>query len=269
MVYILRKEVGPMYEFDKGVVEDQLRDYYVDPKITTFLNNKGEQIIHLHVDNVDISDSDINLSYVQPNIESAIKEEQILTKLIIDHYSVYYECCNADYDMESMHKNLKYLRMIPVRFVKNAHSIAMDLNFQPVFYRMSYFGRYHFRIDESKADELEAFLKPLRSDILDVVKMNMERGFEFKIMENERFPNVLTTKNGESIAQLLLFPELMERILVSVEGEEFVLKMPNIYNIAFMNIEDYKKDPEKLKNMRGHKTLYSFEKGEGFRLIKE
>lgn len=257
-----------MYDFDKCIVENQLEDYYVNPKITTFLNNKGEQIIHLHVDNVNISDSDINLSYVKPNIEKAIQDEQILTKMIIDHYSVYYECCNADYDMESMHKNLKYLRMIPIRSVKNAYSIAMDLNFQPVFYRMSCFGRYHARIDVSKANELEAFLKPLRSDILDVVRMNMERGFEFKIMKNEKFPDVLTTKNGEPIAQLLLFPELMEKLFTGVEGEEFVLKMPNIHNIAFMNIEEYKKNPDKLKSVKGHTTLYSFKKGDGFRLFK-
>lgn len=257
-----------MYEFDKGIVENRLGDYYVNPKIRTFLNNKGEQIVHLHVDNVNISDSNINLSHVKPNIEKAMKDEQILTKLIIDHYIIYYECSKADYDMESMHKNLKYLRMIPIRSVKNAYSIAMDLNFQPVFYRMSYFGKYHSRIDTSKTNELETFLKPLRSDILDVVRMNMERGFEFKIMENKNFPKVLTTKNGEPIAQLLLFHELMEKLFTGVEGEEFVLKMPNIYNIAFMDIEEYKKNPEKLKNMRGHTTLYSFKRGEGFRLFK-
>lgn len=256
-----------MYSFNNKEVEKYLQDYYKNPKISTFLNNKGEQIVHLHVENVNISDSDINLSHVRPNIENAMKDEQMLTKLIMDHYTVYYECCNADFDIESMRKNLKYLRMIPVRSVKVAHSIAMDLNFQPVFYRMSHFGRYHARIDATKVNELETFLKPLKSDVLDVVRMNMERGFEFKIMENEKFPKVLMTKNGEPIVQLLLFPELMEKLFTGVEGEEFVLKMPNIHNIAFMDIEEYKKNPEELRNVKGHTTLYSFKKGEGFKFF--
>ena len=61
------------------------------------------------------------------------------------------------------------------------------LKFEPVFYLRSYFKNFNIKIKGEKLEELENFLKPLQSDAYDVARMNVQRGYHFKIMKNENF----------------------------------------------------------------------------------
>ena len=168
-----------------------------------------------------------------------------------------------------MHKNLKYLRMLPVSREQDPYIEVLDLKFEPVFYLRSYFKNFNIKIKGEKLEELENFLKPLQSDAYDVARMNVQRGYHFKIMKNENFPDILTEQNGEPVTQLFLFPKYMERIFDSIEYDEIVLKLPNNRNIAFLSYDEYERHPEKLKKMNGYPTLYYYKKGEGPTILGE
>lgn len=53
-----------MLQFDNKIVEKALLDHYENPRILTYLNEKGEQVIHLKVENVDTTMADINLAEI-------------------------------------------------------------------------------------------------------------------------------------------------------------------------------------------------------------
>ena len=259
-----------MLQFDNTIVEKALLDHYENPRILTYLNEKGEQVIHLKVENVDTTMSDINLAEIDSKVKRSIQnDEDLLTKMIIQHYYVYYHCYNVDSDINTMHKNLKYLRMLPVSREQNPYIEVLDLKFEPVFYLRSYFKNFNIKIKGEKLEELENFLKPLQSDAYDVARMNVQRGYHFKIMKNENFPDILTEQNGEPVTQLFLFPKYMERIFDSIEYDEIVLKLPNNRNIAFLSYDEYERHPEKLKKMNGYPTLYYYKKGEGLTILGE
>ena len=239
-----------MLQFDNKIVEKALLDHYENPRILTYLNEKGEQVIHLKVENVDTTMADINLAEIDSKVKKSIQnDEDLLTKMIIQHYYVYYHCYNVDSDIDTMHKNLKYLRMLPVSREQNPYIEVLDLKFEPVFYLRSYFKNFNIKIKGEKLEELENFLKPLQSDAYDVARMNVQRGYHFKIMKNENFPDILTEQNREPVTQLFLFPKYMDRIFDSIEYDEIVLKLPNNRNIAFLSYDEYERHPEKLKKM--------------------
>ena len=264
-----RKE-NKMLQFDNKIVEKALLDHYENPRILTYLNEKGEQVIHLKVENVDTTMADINLAEIDSKVKKSIQnDEDLLTKMIIQHYYVYYHCYNVDSDIDTMHKNLKYLRMLPVSREQNPYIEVLDLKFEPVFYLRSYFKNFNIKIKGEKLEELENFLKPLQSDAYDVARMNVQRGYHFKIMKNENFPDILTEQNREPVTQLFLFPKYMERIFDSIEYDEIVLKLPNNRNIAFLSYDEYERHPEKLKKMNGYPTLYYYKKGEGLTILGE
>ena len=59
-----------MLQFDNTIVEKALLDHYENPRISTYLNEKGEQVIHLKVENVDTTMSDINLAEIDSKVKS-------------------------------------------------------------------------------------------------------------------------------------------------------------------------------------------------------
>lgn len=82
-----------MLQFDNKIVEKALLDHYENPRILTYLNEKGEQVIHLKVENVDTTMADINLAEIDSKVKKSIQnDEDLLTKMIIQHYYVYYHC---------------------------------------------------------------------------------------------------------------------------------------------------------------------------------
>lgn len=257
-----------MFSFNHETVEKVLSGYFNEPKIESYLNKEGEQIIHLRTKEINTKISDINLAEIDPHIKKSIQEDEgLFTKMIIIHYSDFYKCYTMDIDQETMRKNLKYLRMMPDLKMNDPYVEVLDLKFQPSFYVTSFFRNFHIKIENERLNELEVYLKSLHSDALDVAKMNMERGFKFKVMKNDKFPNILTEQNHEPLMQLFLFPKLMENLFANFEDDEIILKFPNMHNIAFLSYQEFKKHPEKLKDMNGYPTLYIYKKGEGLTIF--
>ena len=62
-----------MLQFDNKIVEKALLDHYENPRILTYLNEKGEQVIHLKVENVDTTMADINLAEIDSKVFKGIK----------------------------------------------------------------------------------------------------------------------------------------------------------------------------------------------------
>lgn len=261
-----------MLLFDQKKVENTLEDYYGKVKISSYLNEEGEQIIHLVCNDLNMDASDINLEKIEPYIKNAIKDEDLLSKMIVIHYIDFYKCYTMDQDFETMRNNFKHLRLVPDKDAKDPYVEALNLKFQPAFVVTSYFQNFHIKLRDDKIEQIDEFLKTLNSDILDVARMNMERGYKYKEMHSEGYPNILTERNKEPITQMLLFPKYMERFFADKESDEFVIRIPNAFHLAYMTYDDFKKDPGKLKDMvtsDQYRPLYYFKKGEGTTILCE
>ena len=76
-----------MLQFDNKIVEKALLDHYENPRILTYLNEKGEQVIHLKVENVDTTMADIK-KLAEELVNLTVKEVNELAGVLKEEYGI-------------------------------------------------------------------------------------------------------------------------------------------------------------------------------------